>query len=83
MRIINRVVTTRETKDGIVTHVTEHILEDDRYHMMPMIQAAPELAGSNPSEIRVMCNICTQQFELDDQTVSRCPSCGSRDVSLV
>lgn len=84
MRIINRVVLTKETKDSVVTRVTERIVETDQNNVM-LVSGVVQTPGeaSNVSEFQVMCNICTYQFNYDNSGKCCCPSCGSRDVSLV
>ncbi len=79
MRIINRVVTTWETKDKVVTRVTERIVENEQYQLMPLM-GPPK---PTPSPVKVQCNICTEKFTYDHTGNGRCPHCGSIDVGLV
>ena len=81
MRIIKRVVLTKETKDSIVTRVTEHIVENDQYYLAQVGEIGS--VEHDLSETQVRCNICTQLFDYDNSGKCRCPACGSRDVSLV
>ena len=81
VRIINRVVQTKETKDSIVTHITERIVETDIGGVLPVVVSGSR--GSNQSSFQVECNICTQLFDYDESGNRCCPACGSRDVSLV
>ena len=83
MRITNRVIITRETKDKIETRVTERIVEDDQGFMLLPGAAIQGIGESTPSTMKVQCNICTGQFEFGNDDDGRCPDCGSRDVSLV
>ena len=84
MRITNRVVKTRETKDVLETIVTERIVEDDQCRLLPMIAVVLGASGTCSSEVEAKCNICTQVFALSDApNHTACPACGSKDVSLV
>ncbi len=81
MRIINRTVLTKETKDCVVTRVTERIVENDQYQLVPPAMRKHPLANAN--SIKVKCNICTEEFDATTGNDGRCPACGSIDVSLV
>ncbi len=80
MRIINRVVITKETKDCVETRVTERIVEDEQLMLRPITAGVPE---SEPDVLKVECDICTYQFDLDGASNrAACPACGSKSVRM-
>ena len=83
MRIINRVVLETRTKNITTTRITERIIETNQVHVGLSDVIIPGLVEHNPLGPKVMCNICTLKFDFTDDSQCLCPSCGSRDVSLV